>query len=142
MFISNQTKDHKTILYNLLTLPWKKIKTQLTTIKKRAKKNRLTFAAPHNSYFRDQVVESVLVPGLSGDFCILVGHVPTIAQLRPGLVTVTTKVPSLRREIFTLKPFFSSIVSPSSFTINRKEAPPTISSVEDMPLSEKIQFVM
>lgn len=54
--------------------------------------SRLTFAAPHSSFFKEQVVESVLVPGVSGDFCILVGHVPTIAQLRPGTVTVTPKV--------------------------------------------------
>jgi len=53
--------------------------------------HRLTFAAPHNSFFKEQVVESVLVPGVSGDFCILVGHVPTIAQLRPGTVTITPK---------------------------------------------------
>ena len=30
----------------------------------------------------------MLVPALTGDFGVMPGHVPTIAQLRPGVVTV------------------------------------------------------
>jgi len=33
-------------------------------------------------------VEQVDVPGLEGDFGVLEGHAPTVATLRPGIVTV------------------------------------------------------
>ena len=33
-------------------------------------------------------VSMVIVPGAEGDFGVLPGHVPTIAQLQPGVVTV------------------------------------------------------
>ncbi len=33
-------------------------------------------------------VDLVLLPALTGDFGVMPGHVPTIAQLRPGVVTV------------------------------------------------------
>ena len=33
-------------------------------------------------------VDLVLVPAVTGDFGVMPGHVPTVAQLRPGVVTV------------------------------------------------------
>jgi F-type H+-transporting ATPase subunit delta len=33
-------------------------------------------------------VDLVLLPALTGDFGVMPGHVPTVAQLRPGVVTV------------------------------------------------------
>lgn len=33
-------------------------------------------------------VDMVLVPAVTGDFGAMPGHVPTVAQLRPGVVTV------------------------------------------------------
>ena len=33
-------------------------------------------------------VDMVLVPATTGDFGILPGHVPTVSQLRPGVVSV------------------------------------------------------
>ncbi len=33
-------------------------------------------------------VDMVLLPALTGDFGVMPGHVPTVAQLRPGVVTV------------------------------------------------------
>ena len=35
-------------------------------------------------------VDMVLVPATTGDFGILPGHVPTVSQLRPGVVSVHT----------------------------------------------------
>lgn len=33
-------------------------------------------------------VDLVLLPALTGDFGVMPGHVPTVAQLRPGVITV------------------------------------------------------
>jgi F0F1-type ATP synthase epsilon subunit len=33
-------------------------------------------------------VDLVLMPAVTGDFGVMPGHVPTVAQLRPGVVTV------------------------------------------------------
>jgi F-type H+-transporting ATPase subunit epsilon len=34
-------------------------------------------------------VEQVDVPGVEGDFGVLAGHAPTVATIRPGILTVT-----------------------------------------------------
>ena len=81
---------------------------------------KLTFAAPHSSYFKEQVVESVLVPGLSGDFCIHVDHVPTIAELRPGVVVVTTK--EGQSSTFIVSGGFAFVGQDSTCNVNVVEA--------------------
>jgi ATP synthase, Delta/Epsilon chain, beta-sandwich domain len=37
-------------------------------------------------------VDLVLIPAVTGDFGVMPGHVPTVAQLRPGVVTVHTEL--------------------------------------------------
>lgn len=37
-------------------------------------------------------VDMVLLPSTSGDFGVMPGHVPTVAQLRPGVVTVHSEM--------------------------------------------------
>uniref|UniRef100_T2MGB3 F-ATPase delta subunit n=1 Tax=Hydra vulgaris TaxID=6087 RepID=T2MGB3_HYDVU len=49
----------------------------------------LTFGTPRETFFNNAVVTQVDVPSGSGNFCILAQHVPIIAVLRPGLLTVT-----------------------------------------------------
>ena len=34
----------------------------------------------------------MLVPAVTGDFGVMPGHVPTVAQLRPGVITVHTQL--------------------------------------------------
>ncbi|KPJ11140.1 hypothetical protein RR48_14779 [Papilio machaon] len=48
----------------------------------------LTFAAGNKVFFNKQVVKQIDVPSFSGSFGILPKHVPTLAVLRPGVVTV------------------------------------------------------
>lgn len=49
-----------------------------------------TFAAPSEVFYNQaKNVKQVDVPSLSGSFGILANHVPTLAVLKPGLVTVT-----------------------------------------------------
>jgi len=51
-------------------------------------KHTLNFFLPHETTMKDSKVDLVLLPALTGDFGVMPGHVPTIAQLRPGVVTV------------------------------------------------------
>ncbi|CAG7785073.1 unnamed protein product [Allacma fusca] len=47
-----------------------------------------TFAAPYQVYYSNANVKQVDVPSFSGSFGILPNHVPTLAVLKPGVVTV------------------------------------------------------
>lgn len=48
----------------------------------------LNFYKPYDVEFQKTPVDLVLVPAVTGDFGVMPGHVPTVAQLRPGVVTV------------------------------------------------------
>lgn len=47
-----------------------------------------TFASPSEVYYNKANVKQVDVPSYSGSFGILPNHVPTLAVLKPGVVTV------------------------------------------------------
>ncbi|KAH3731204.1 ATP synthase subunit delta, mitochondrial-like [Dreissena polymorpha] len=47
-----------------------------------------TFASPSDVYYQAAQVKQVDVQGLSGSFGVCFNHVPTIAALMPGVVTV------------------------------------------------------
>merc|ERR1712109_427356 len=47
-----------------------------------------TFAAPNAVHYNKASVKQVDVPSFSGAFGILPAHVPTLAVLKPGVVTV------------------------------------------------------
>lgn len=49
----------------------------------------LTFASPNNAFYSGESVKQIDVPTLSGAFGILPSHVPTMAALAPGVVSVT-----------------------------------------------------
>jgi len=49
----------------------------------------LNFYMPHDVEFAGVEVEQVQIPATTGDFGVLPGHVPTVAQMRPGVVAVT-----------------------------------------------------
>jgi F-type H+-transporting ATPase subunit delta len=51
----------------------------------------LNFRLPHKAVRENERVKMVLVPAETGDFGILPGHVPVVAKLRPGVVTVESK---------------------------------------------------
>ena len=46
------------------------------------------FAMPDKTLYEGANVEMVIVPGVDGFFGITPGHVPTIAELKPGMVSV------------------------------------------------------
>ncbi|XP_041359149.1 ATP synthase subunit delta, mitochondrial-like [Gigantopelta aegis] len=67
-----------------------------------------TFATPSDVYYTNAKVKQVDVPSFSGSFGILPEHVPSLAVLKPGVVTVY-------EEDGTPKKYF---VSSGSVTIN------------------------
>nr|CAG4644471.1 EOG090X0JDB [Lepidurus arcticus] len=66
--------------------------TAAQTIQKRgyADGNQMafTFAAPTQVLYNNAAVKQIDVPSFSGSFGILPAHVPTLAVLKPGVVTV------------------------------------------------------
>lgn len=49
----------------------------------------VTFAAPHQTFFKDRELKSIVVPGVSGMFGILKKHIPIVSELKPGMIIVT-----------------------------------------------------
>merc|ERR1712098_95347 len=49
----------------------------------------LTFASPNAAFYSGESVKQIDVPSMSGAFGILPSHVPTMAALAPGGVSVT-----------------------------------------------------
>lgn len=67
-----------------------------------------TFATPSECFYSNAKVKQVDVPALSGDFGILAQHVPTLAVLKPGVLSV-------HEEDSTTNKYF---VSSGSVTVN------------------------
>merc|ERR1711920_491880 len=49
----------------------------------------LTFATPNSMFYSGNAVKQIDLPSMSGAFGILPSHVPTMAALAPGVVSVT-----------------------------------------------------
>ena len=49
---------------------------------------KLSFVLPHQAFYNNQEVMQVNVSAVSGDLGILADHVPTVEQIRPGLLEV------------------------------------------------------
>ncbi len=49
---------------------------------------KLSVTTPLGEVFQGQV-ESVLVPGFSGEFMVLTGHAPLLSALKKGIVVIT-----------------------------------------------------
>ncbi|XP_055955564.1 ATP synthase subunit delta, mitochondrial-like [Patella vulgata] len=56
-----------------------------------------TFSSPGNAYYQNANVKQVDVPSLSGSFGILPEHVPSLAVLKPGVVTVFEEDGSVKK---------------------------------------------
>merc|ERR1712217_547863 len=51
-------------------------------------KIRLSLALPHQAIYKSQDVVQVNIPAESGEMGVLASHVPSIEQLKPGLVEI------------------------------------------------------
>lgn len=85
----------------------------------------LTFASPTRVFYNNQGCQQVDVPSFSGNFGILPNHVPLLAVLRPGIVTVF-------EENGKTEDFF---VSSGSVTVNNDATVQVLAEVA-VPVSE------
>jgi hypothetical protein len=70
----------------------------------------LNFYMPHEIEMDGAEVDSVQIPAVTGDMGVLPGHVPTVAQLRPGVVAVNMddkETKKVRRDVLQITPGFT-----------------------------------
>ncbi|KAK9451716.1 epsilon subunit of F1F0-ATP synthase [Limtongia smithiae] len=90
-----------------------------------ADKIRLSLTLPHQIIYQNSDVVQVNLPAVTGDLGVLANHVPTIEQLRPGVVDVV-------EEGGVTKQFFVS----SGFAIVQPGSELSINAVEAYPLED------
>ncbi|EHY59523.1 delta subunit of the central stalk of mitochondrial F1F0 ATP synthase, atp16 [Exophiala dermatitidis] len=88
-------------------------------------KIKLSLALPHQAIYKSQDVVQVNVPAESGEMGILAQHVPSIEQLKPGLVEII-------EENGGNKQFFLS----GGFAVVQPNSHLTINAVEGFPLED------
>ena len=50
-------------------------------------------------------MDLVLLPAVTGDFGVMPGHVPTVAQLRPGVITIHKELDKQVEKLFVSSGF-------------------------------------
>ncbi|ATY60171.1 ATP synthase delta chain, putative [Cordyceps militaris CM01] len=85
-------------------------------------KIKLSLSLPHQTIFKSQNVVQVNIPAESGDMGVLANHVPSIEQLKPGIVEVVEENGSTKS--FFLSGGFATVQPDSSLSINAPEAYP------------------
>ncbi|MCJ1397066.1 delta subunit of the central stalk of mitochondrial F1F0 ATP synthase, atp16 [Xylographa trunciseda] len=88
-------------------------------------KIKLTLALPHQSIYKSTDVVQVNIPAESGEMGVLANHVPSIEQLKPGLVEII-------EESGGSKQFFLS----GGFAIVQPNSQLSINAVEGFPLED------
>ena len=89
-------------------------------------KLKFNFFMPHDTVFRGEQVDLVLMPAVTGDFGVMPGHVPTVAELRPGLVTVHKELDK------TVEKYFVS----GGFAFVHEDSTADVCAVEAVPLDD------
>ncbi|KAI5247265.1 hypothetical protein E4T43_02219 [Aureobasidium subglaciale] len=87
-----------------------------------ADKIQLSLALPHQAIYKSQDVVQVNIPAETGDMGVLASHVPSIEQLRPGLVEVIEE--SAGSKQFFLSGGFATVQPGSKLSINAVEGYP------------------
>ncbi|KAJ9637648.1 ATP synthase subunit delta, mitochondrial [Exophiala oligosperma] len=88
-------------------------------------KIKLSLALPHQSIYKSQDVVQVNIPAESGEMGILAQHVPSIEQLKPGLVEII-------QENGENKQFFLS----GGFAVVQPDSNLSINAVEGFPIED------
>ena len=89
-------------------------------------KLKFNFFMPHDTVYRGEQVDLVLMPAITGDFGVMPGHVPTVAELRPGLVTVHKELDK------TVEKYFVS----GGFAFVHEDSTADVCAVEAVPLDD------
>ncbi|KAL2213348.1 epsilon subunit of F1F0-ATP synthase N-terminal domain-containing protein [Sarocladium strictum] len=85
-------------------------------------KIKLTLSLPHQTIYKSQDVVQVNIPAESGEMGVLANHVPSIEQLKPGLVEVVEEAGGAKQ--FFLSGGFATVQPDSSMSINAPEGYP------------------
>ncbi|KAF3770541.1 ATP synthase delta chain mitochondrial precursor [Cryphonectria parasitica EP155] len=85
-------------------------------------KIKLSLTLPHQSLYKSQDVVQVNLPAESGEMGVLANHVPSIEQLKPGLIEIVEESGSSKQ--FFLSGGFAVVQPNSSLSINAVEAYP------------------
>ncbi|KAK0389200.1 hypothetical protein NLU13_2775 [Sarocladium strictum] len=85
-------------------------------------KIKLTLSLPHQSIYKSQDVVQVNIPAESGEMGVLANHVPSIEQLKPGVVEVIEETGGAKQ--FFLSGGFATVQPDSSMSINAPEGYP------------------
>mmetsp|Transcript_29521 Transcript_29521/g.33122 ORF Transcript_29521/g.33122 Transcript_29521/m.33122 type:complete len:177 (+) Transcript_29521:116-646(+) len=48
----------------------------------------LNFSVPYESIYNGTSVEQVIIPGVEGEYGVTANHVPYVAQMKPGILTI------------------------------------------------------
>ncbi|KAL1971743.1 hypothetical protein VTN31DRAFT_1831 [Thermomyces dupontii] len=88
-------------------------------------KIKLSLALPHQNIFKSTDVVQVNIPAESGDMGVLANHVPSIEQLKPGVVEVIEESGATKR-------FFLS----GGFAVVQPDSQLSINAVEGFPLED------
>merc|ERR1712128_349976 len=111
------------------------LRRMMSTSTPRSAEMSFTFAAPNAVHYNKAAVKQVDVPSFSGAFGILPAHVPSLAVLKPGVVTVYEDDGSSKK-------FF---VSSGSVTINEDSSVQILAeeahAVEDLDLAAAREVV-
>ncbi|KAJ4141563.1 delta subunit of the central stalk of mitochondrial F1F0 ATP synthase, atp16 [Fusarium equiseti] len=83
---------------------------------------KLSLALPHQSIYKSHDVVQVNIPAESGEMGVLANHVPSIEQLKPGLVEVVEE--SAGSKQFFLSGGFATVQPNSVLSINAVEGYP------------------
>jgi F-type H+-transporting ATPase subunit delta len=89
-------------------------------------KLKFNFFMPHDTVYRGEQVDLVLMPAVTGDFGVMPGHVPTVAELRPGLVTIHKEMDK------TVEKYFVS----GGFAFVHDDSTADVCAVEAVPLED------
>ncbi|KAI6823686.1 ATP synthase subunit delta [Hortaea werneckii] len=85
-------------------------------------KIRLSLALPHQAIYKSQDVVQVNIPAESGEMGVLASHVPSIEQLKPGLVEIIEEAGGSKQ--FFLSGGFATVQPDSQLSINAVEGFP------------------
>ncbi|KAK9360262.1 ATP synthase subunit delta [Lipomyces starkeyi] len=85
-------------------------------------KIRLNLTLPHQTIYQDVDVVQVNLPATTGDLGVLANHVPTVEQLRPGVIDVVEESGSTKQ--FFVSGGFAVVQPGSLLSINAIEAYP------------------
>ncbi|KAF4463366.1 atp synthase delta mitochondrial precursor [Fusarium albosuccineum] len=83
---------------------------------------KLSLALPHQAIYKSQDVVQVNIPAESGDMGVLANHVPSIEQLKPGLVEIVEESSGSKQ--FFLSGGFATVQPNSVLSINAVEGYP------------------